>query len=659
MACETSRHQEPSRPVGPADAASALALVQSVIDLETEEAVAVLDRDLRHVAVNGAWTATIGRGREAVGQTIWEVYGPYDERVAADFAAVLAGETVVRTIVEPSHRERVTHVELSPWRDASGQVAGIISRNRVETDQGLEARERRLRLAMETAEVWAFEVDFRTGVMIEEPTRVSLLEGKQDSYEALMSRLPDDEKAQQRLAWEEHLRTGEPIRQELLAVDAAGARVWRRTVAEAVRSVDGEVVGVVGVVQNIDARKRAELALVAEKEAAQAADRSKSEFLANISHEIRTPLNGVLGLASLLAKTELDGVQREMVTTIEASARTLNALMCDVLDLAKIESGRLELDPQPFDPAEALRHVHRLFVASAAEKRLMLDWDVDGSVTGLVTGDRTRLCQVLTNLTSNAVKFTSAGGVHLGLRAEGTGDDHRLVFTVRDTGIGIAPDVLPRLFERFVQADGSISRSFGGTGLGLAISRNLAKLMGGDITAQSTPGQGSTFTLVVKAPRWTEALAVAAQGEHVADAAGAQPERPLRVLLVEDHAVNRRVVELILADLVELESAENGALGLAAFRRRDFDVVLMDMQMPVMDGLEATRAIRDCERIRGLGRTPIIMLSANALSEHVRQGLEAGADFHLAKPITADQLIEALDRAVCLAEGAPSAATAG
>ncbi len=657
MTDDTSKREKPSRRAGPTDVASAFAMLQAAIDLDTEEAIAVLDHDLRHVAVNDAWVATIGRGREVIGQTVSEVYGPYDDRIAAEFAAVLSGETVVRTIAEPNLRQRVTHAIMAPWRDASGEVAGIISRHQVQTNQGLEARERRLRLAMETAEVWAFEVDFRTGVMIEEPNRVSQLHGNLNSYEALMSRLPEDEKAAQRAAWEEHLQTGEPVRQELLAVDAYGGRVWRRTVAEAVKSVDGEVVGVVGVIQNIDARKRAELALLAEKEAAQAADRSKSEFLANISHEIRTPLNGVLGLASLLAKTTLDGAQQEMVATIEASARTLNALMCDVLDLAKIESGRLELDPQPFDPAEALRHIHRLFAASAAEKRLMLDWDVDDSVTGLVVADRTRLCQVLTNLTSNAVKFTAAGGVHLGLRAEGQGADQKLVFTIRDTGIGIAPDVLPRLFERFVQADGSISRSFGGTGLGLAISRNLTKLMGGDISAQSTPGEGSTFTVVVHAPHWTEAVA-ATPVEQVADGVVLEPERPLRVLLVEDHAVNRRVVELILADLVELECAENGALGLAAFRRGAFDVVLMDMQMPVMDGLEATRAIRACERVRGAGRTPIVMLSANALSAHVRQGLEAGADFHLAKPITADDLIAALRRAASLAEPGSSAATA-
>ena len=396
---------------------------------------------------------------------------------------------------------------------------------------------------------------------------------------------------------------------------------------EAVRNRDNEVVGVVGMAQIIDDRKRAELALVAEKEAAQAADRAKSEFLANISHEIRTPLNGVLGLASLLARAALDPLHREMVETItETSAKTLNVLLSDILDLAKIEAGRIELEALPFRPADSIRHVQSLFAAFAAEKGLTFTCEIDESLEGLVVGDPTRLTQILSNLCSNAIKFTETGGVTISAHAKDDGDLRRLSFSVTDTGVGLTEEARARLFERFAQADGSVSRSFGGTGLGLAISRTLARLMGGDVTVRSEPGKGSTFTLVVSLLRRHGEI-----GEARADAAPAillaRPDEsdPPRVLLVEDHPVNRRVIELMLGDSVSLECAVNGAEGLKTFQARPFDLVLMDMQMPIMDGAQATRAIRAFERAQGRPPVPLIMLSANALSDHVAEALAAGA----------------------------------
>jgi len=430
-----------------------------------------------------------------------------------------------------------------------------------------------------------------------------------------------------------------------------GVAIWHSTTAEAVRNADNEVIGMVGMTQIIDDRKRAELSLIAEKEVAQAADRAKSEFLANVSHEIRTPLNAVLGLASLLARADLAPVHREMVETIEASAQTLNVLLSDVLDLAKIESGHVELDVQPFDPVEVVGHVKKLFETAAADKGLAFVCDIDRSLGGGVAGDRTRLSQILINLCSNAVKFTATGTVSVRAWADDEAEQRRLYFAVSDTGIGISEDALARLFNRFVQADGSTSRAFGGTGLGLAISRTLARLMNGDVDAVSEAGRGSTFTLSVSLPRSADQ----AHGPAAADVGGRHAlsaDRPPRVLLVEDHAVNRRVVELILGEVVSLECAENGALGVAAFKERPFDLVLMDMQMPIMDGLEATQAIRAFERETRRNRTPIVMLSANALAEHVSKAVAAGAEFHLAKPVTAEGLIQAIERALNPTEGA-------
>jgi PAS domain S-box-containing protein len=636
----TARSAEAVRP-----ATAPFALLKAVIDCQPD-AIALLDRSLRFIAVNAAWASTMGISEtEAVGRTPGELFGELGAPVEEELGKALAGRELIRTFETP-HDGKLRQAILAPWRDEAGEICGVMTRNGVQdsVEQQAVRRERRLAMAMKMAKIYSFEVDFRTGEITFEPAGP---EGAEKSrfycYEDMLAPLPEAERPARRELWEKHLVTGELMIQEYSRMTPDGGVRWQMTASEAVRNMDNQVVGVAGMTQLIDDRKRVELALVAEKEAAQAADRAKSEFLANISHEIRTPLNGVLGLSSLLAQADLNPAQSEMVRTIEMSAQTLNALLSDVLDLAKIESGRLELDPHPFDPVELVGHVHKLFAGAAAEKKLSFTCEIDPSLHGLVVSDRTRLSQILTNLTSNAIKFTASGGVTI--RAWADDDRRRLSFTVSDSGVGISQDVLGRLFERFVQADGSINRSFGGTGLGLAISRTLARMMGGDVDVISEPGKGSTFTLTIDAARWSED-----PGERVADGATAAPSLPrdrlVRVLLVEDHPVNRRVVELILGDMVSLDCRENGAEGLAAFKLNPYDVVLMDMQMPVMDGLEATREIRAFERAVARPATPIVMLSANALSEHIRSGLEAGADFHLAKPITANELVRAVARAV-------------
>ena len=621
------------------------ALIQALLDLHTEDAVCVLDREKRHVAVNSAWKITLGLDDSVIGKTPEEAFGSSNQRFNDDFDHALNGQEMIRTFQLPSSKE-IVQVSLSPWRGPKGVVLGVISRHTLgERPRAAQiARERRMKMALDMAGVTAFEIDFRSGVMEFEPRGHGRIEQGVHCYDDLLRMLPESEHEVFREKWNNHLRTGTPVEAEFQIFDDGGLSWWRTT-AEAVNSIDGHLVGMIGVAQNVDRQKSLEWALIEEKEAAQAADHSKSEFLANISHEIRTPLNGVLGLASHLRRTQLDTTQHEMVRTIEASAQTLNALLSDVLDLAKIESGRLELDPQPFNPEDVVRHLHRLFRGAAGDKGLDFRCEIEDSVAGLALADSTRVNQILTNLISNAIKFTAAGMVELRAWAEGADDRQRLCFSVTDTGAGISKDALPRLFERFVQADGSISRSYGGTGLGLAISRNLAQMMGGDVSVSSNLGQGSRFTLSIDAPRLGDGTAETVDNTV---AMAELPERRLRVLLVEDHPVNRRVVELILADVADLECAENGARGVDAFCTQAFDVVLMDMQMPVMDGLEATRAIRTHECTSKAARTPIVMLSANALPEHVSAGQEAGADFHLAKPITADDLLNALARALQL-----------
>jgi signal transduction histidine kinase/ActR/RegA family two-component response regulator len=662
-----SKPRPPPRLSASAVASSALL---TLIEGWESDAIGIMDRDLRYIAVNRVWMEFVGMGDEVLGHTPMDVLGA-EVAGAWDILDALDGRDVLKSIELPGTGE-THHLSLQPWRGAAGEIVGVISRHLGAPDQDKtlqvsEHRARQLSIAMNMAKVHAFEFDFQTGRLLFEPGPPDGVEpAPVHSLADILKLVPGVDRDWAVKTRNKDLAAGRMMVREYSQSLPNGETCWRLTAQEAIRTLAGDVIGVVGMIQDITVRKEAELAVIAEKEAAKAADRAKSEFLANVSHEIRTPLNGVLGLASLLARAELSPIHREMVQTIEASAKTLNALLSDVLDLAKIEAGHLELEAIPFNPADCVKHVQSLFATVAAAKGLSFTCEIDEGLDTQALGDPTRLTQILTNLSSNAVKFTAAGGVIIRATAQdngeaGDGDVRQMTFSVIDTGIGITEEAAARLFERFVQADGSTSRSHGGTGLGLAISRTLARMMGGDVTVRSQSGAGSEFKLTVGLPLWSDRVPetrndpapVAAHADRRRD------DRPPRVLLVEDHPVNQRVVELILGDAVALECAANGVEGLAAFMARRFDLVLMDMQMPVMDGLEATQAIRVFERKAGRGRTPIVMLSANALADHVSQALAAGADFHLAKPVTAETLIQGVERALAMADGAESMRAAG
>jgi PAS domain S-box-containing protein len=406
------------------------------------------------------------------------------------------------------------------------------------------------------------------------------------------------------------------------------------------------------VARDVTERVAAEQALVEAKAAAEAASRAKTDFLANMSHEIRTPLNGVIGIVDALRRTELSAAQREMVDLIQLSGVTLERLVSDILDVSKIEAGRLDIEARQFDLGEALAGVIDLAHSRAAEKGLAFEETRGSGARGVFLGDGTRIGQIVTNLLSNAVKFTSQGGVTV--EWDVTGDaagEGELKLVVHDTGVGFDAATGATLFQRFNQADASITRRFGGTGLGLSICRSLAEMMGGVVEGRSCPGEGSTFTLILPLPRLValdefDGLAAPEPATPVSRTlADLGPTRPLRVLLAEDHPTNQRVVQMILAATgAEVVTVENGALAVAAAASGRFDVILMDMQMPVMDGLTATRAIRAAEA--AAARTPLIMLSANAMAEHRYEALAAGADLHVAKPVTAASLLAGIAQAV-------------
>jgi len=379
---------------------------------------------------------------------------------------------------------------------------------------------------------------------------------------------------------------------------------------------------------------------------AQAANRAKSEFLANMSHEIRTPLNGVLAVSEALSRTRLSAQQRHMLGLVSSSGMVLQQLLSDLLDLARIETARMEIHPVPFHLRQALMDVIQLHAPAGEAKGLSFVLDFDDAVDGWVLGDLVRFKQVLTNLVSNAVKFTEAGTVTVRARpAPSTGG---FEFSVEDTGVGFTPETRERLFHRFEQADSSITRRFGGSGLGLSICGQLVELMNGDLTCESEPGRGSVF-------RFTLPLPPCGGAAEATAAPLARLTRRLRVLVADDHPTNRKVVELVLSQAdVDLVMVEDGAQAVEAVGTASFDAILMDMQMPVMDGLTATRAIRRLEDAEGRRRTPIIMLTANALPEHVEQAMAAGADHHIAKPLKTAELLEALG---ALGDTAPEAAS--
>lgn len=377
--------------------------------------------------------------------------------------------------------------------------------------------------------------------------------------------------------------------------------------------------------------------LMEARDAANAANIAKSQFLANMSHEIRTPLNGVLAMAEVMDRGDLTVTQRERLTIVRQSGEQLLAVLNDILDLSKIEAGKLELFDQDFELEKVAVSVRDGFTALAQEKGLAFTMEVRPEAAGAWRGDSDRLRQILANLVSNAIKFTPKGEVAARFEAADAGG---LRLVVTDTGIGIRREKIPTLFEKFTQADSSTTRQYGGTGLGLAICRELAQLMGGQISVMSEEGEGSTFIVELPFAR-SEGAGAPAEPANSVDV----QQRSVRVLAAEDNVVNQKVLRAIVEPMdVELAIVGDGRAAVDAWRDGEFDVILMDIQMPVMDGITAAKAIRTAESAERRQRTPILALTANALVHQVEEYLAAGMDGHVAKPIEISKLYDAMSR---------------
>ena len=618
-------------------------------------AVAMLDTDLRYKVLSNRWLDMFkAGGPDRVGRKITEVWPNIPRRMLNACRRALAGETVSRSedvFTDTLGADHWVRWEMRPWRRADGSIAGLLIylddvSSTARAQREAQTNSRRLKMALAAADAGVYEVDHVHRTFWASPELRKLIGGDTADFKSVLAlRFPafhPDDLPHVRRAFTAIHRGDTPAGDgfEARVITQAGEERWVRIYHQLSKNRAGRWQKAVGLVQDVDAAKRQELALIEAERAAQAGAEAKAAFLANMSHEIRTPMNGVLGVLHLLKGESLSDEGRRMLDDALSCGQMLAEILNDVIDFSKIEAGHLELAFEALDPAALVEGVARLLRPQAEAKGLSLVVDMAPGA-GWIWTDPVRLRQALFNLVGNAVKFTLEGQVTVRCRPAHDETGPRLRFEIEDTGVGVPAAVQARLFQRFDQGDASTTRRFGGSGLGLAITKRLAEIMGGEVGFTSVEGQGSTFWLEVAA----EPAEQTAAPEELADGV----LEGLRILVVEDNPTNRMIATKLLEGMgASVETAEDGLLGVEAAEWGIFDLILMDVQMPGIDGLEA------CRRIRALsgdqGRVPIVALTANVLAHQRREYMAAGMDGVVGKPISPEALLTEIAR---LSRGAP------
>jgi len=581
--------------------------------------------------INPAWPELTGWSvEETIGRRIEEFVHPADHGVVLDIVSALRADGHARGEHRILHRDGhsiwVRARAKKALSDATVIVLEDVSdeyKRREDADDASRVNE----LLRETSGImfWRFDPDTGRYVVdpdLSRPGGLGVVGNRTMSIEEMNAEIHPEDSARMAKAFQRTMMTGEPMMLEYRHSIGEGLWASFRTAWRGLRKCDSGAWQILGMTQDVTEVAEA-------RDAALAAAEAKAQFLANMSHEIRTPMNGVLGVLHLLKSEALSADGRRLLDEAVGCGHMLAELLNDVIDFSKIEAGRLELSPEPVDPAAVLRSVTDLLRPQATASGLWLRVEADDDL-GWRALDPVRLRQILFNLVGNAVKFTQAGGVDVRLSGCLRDDVPALRFEVMDTGVGISQEAQASLFQRFHQADGSTTRRFGGSGLGLAISQRLAELLGGEIGLRSQPGVGSVFTVEILAP---PAQAPAAEeGDSGALLEG------LRVLVVEDNPTNRLIATRLLEQLgAEVETAEDGRLGVDAVARASFDLIFMDVQMPVMDGVEATRLIRAMPG--PASSTPILAMTANALQHQTDAYLAAGMNGVVSKPLSPSALV--------------------
>jgi PAS domain S-box-containing protein len=615
------------------------------------------DKEMRVLMASASWIAERRLTEEEVlGRSLYDLLPWLPEKWRVMHRQVMRGEVMNHDrdpYMGKNGRQRWLKWSAAPWRDGDGQVGGMVAMHEdvtafVEAQHEIESSKERMSFGMSITQMMIWELDFEL--------RETYLEGDWkhffpqrptfDSLTGADSWIHPSDREMLGNKWRAHLAGGLPYTAEYRVSFADGREIWHSASIRILKTVKGSPARAFAVIQDITARKNIELKAMEAEQRALVAAAAKSDFLSNMSHEIRTPLNGVLAVSEVLARTQLDERQGEMVRLISTSGRTLLRVMDDLVEFSRLEGDQIEFDVRPFELEETLRNTCEAARTRAEAKGLRFDAFISASCDGVFRGDPVRIGQVLGNLLNNAVKFTEQGHIGVSATVEELPDGKtQLRLSVTDTGVGFAPELAERIFERFEQADISTSRKFGGLGLGLSIVKRLVELMSGQVRAESKEGEGSTFEVICPISRDRIAALGAITAVAVEDFDTETSIENLRLLVAEDNPMNRRVVELLLAQSgLSITFAENGKEAVEKFSTARFDLVLMDLQMPIMGGLAAMRAIRAWEKDNGRAPTPMLAVSANATDEHVLEAKEAGADDHVAKPIVRETLFEAIAR---------------